>query len=133
MVWHTQEGIRIEKLYKHVLAQALHDAFFLKRKYSARTIHAQKKHNTHIVWKNDAVTWLRGEQDVEGLKLVCDLADMPVERLVRKCRQWFSGEHSGGYEFKDVNEFKKVMGFDFSIIEEGMRLKYDKTYRERAR
>lgn len=121
MVWHTREGNRIETLFKHVIARALDDAFFLKKKVKVKRLGGLVRHSYGIAKKADAVTWLRGENDLEGLDIVCTIAGLPTNAVIKRCREWFSGEHIDGYEFKNKEEFRNVMGFDIRCIERDLR------------
>ena len=108
-----------EALAEAVIARALEDAFFLKiRTKSSKGI---RKNGYNSVMKNDAITWLRGENDYDGLDFWCVIADIPTDRLVKKCREWFGGEHKEGYEFGTKVGLQEVLGFDIRVLKRDLR------------
>ena len=87
----TVEGTKAKRLACSVIIQALEDAFLLKRKTKVNNINLKKKNNPNIKHKADAVTWLKGENDAEGLKRICGMTDIEPAILVKKAREWFGG------------------------------------------
>ena len=105
-----------EALFEAVVVRALLDAFFLKKEIS----YGEKgyvKNGYNVAKKAEAVSWLKGENDYEGLDFVCTAAGIPTEKLVAKSREWFCGENSGGYELRTKADMKKILGFDIRIVE----------------
>lgn len=113
----NRRKLGVEALFEAVIARALEDALFLKKKVTNRKIGKKVKYSYGIVKKADAVTWLKGENDYEGLDFVCTAAGIPTEKLVKKCRKWFSGEHSDGYEFSNKKEAEDVLGIKIRIVD----------------
>ena len=102
-------------LAEAVIARALEDAFFLKiRTKSSKGI---RKDGYNSVMKDDAITWLRGENDYDGLDFWCVIADIPTGMLVKKCRQWFSGANSEGFEFSNKKEAEDALGIKIRIVD----------------
>ena len=113
------QGKALRNLGIGVLYQNVHDAFFLKLK----TVHMGKKmkNTTNYINKLEAVTWLRGESYSDTLWYWCDVAGVSAEKVIKRCREWFSGEHAEGYEFHTHKEFEDVMGFNIRCFERIIR------------
>ena len=75
----------------------------------------------NLIHKSDAVTWLKGENDVEGFKEIVGMTDIDPSIIVKKAREWFSGEHKDGYEFKDTEELYNELGVDLRAFERDLR------------
>lgn len=118
---HTVEGTKAHQLACSVIIQALEDAFLLKRrKFDKRCSKIKKVVNNDAI-KADAITWLKGESDAEGLKIICWMTDIEPAILVKKAREWFSGEHKDGYEFKSTEELKNALGVDLGAYKRDLR------------
>lgn len=111
----NRRKVGIEALFEAVIVRALLDAMFLKR--NVKTSYGIKKSSYNLVMKNDAVSWLKGENDYNGLDFVCTAAGIPTDRLVKKCREWFSGDNEDGFELRTKADVKNVLGFDIRIVE----------------
>lgn len=104
-----------EALFEAVIARALEDAFFLKK--SELCGKKGVKENTHnIIKKAEAISWLKGENDYDGLDFVCTAAGIPTDMVVKKSREWFSGKNADGYEFRTKVDVKNVLGIDIRIV-----------------
>lgn len=117
----TIEGTKAKRLACMVVIQAMEDAFLLKKyKFDKKSKKATKV-TTNLAIKADAVTWLKGENDVKGFKIIVGMTDIDPAVLVKKAREWFVGEHGVGYEFKDAKELKDALGIDLGGLERDLR------------
>ena len=107
----------VEGLFFSVIAQAFEDAFFMKIRTKQRKNRGLQKHTHNFVNKEDAVTWLRGENDYEWLCFVCCAAGVPVDKVINSSRKYFAGEHIHGYEFKTKKEMEDTLGIKFRIVD----------------
>jgi hypothetical protein len=117
----TIEGTKAKRLACMVVIQAMEDAFLLKKYKFDRSSGKAIKVTTNLAIKSDAVTWLKGENDVEGFKTIVGMTDIDPAVLVKKARDWFVGEHAEGYEFKDAKELKDALGIDLGGLERDLR------------
>lgn len=106
-----------EGLFIAVIAQAVEDAFFLKVKKKQKKGRGKEKHTPSFVYKEDAITWLRGENDFEGLCTVCNAAGIPVDKVIKAADKYLSGEHIHGYEFATKKAMEDALGIKFRIVD----------------
>lgn len=107
----------VEGMFFSVIAQAFEDAFFLKVKKKQKKGKGLQKHTPSFIHKEDAVTWLRGENDYEWLCFVCTIAGVPVDKVIKAGRKYFSGEHVHGYEFATKKAMEDALGIKFRIVD----------------
>jgi hypothetical protein len=120
----TINGTKAKRLACMVVIQAMEDAFLLKKYKFDRSSGKAIKVTTNLAIKSDAVTWLKGENDVEGFKIIVGMTDIDPAVLVKKARDWFVGDHAEGYEFKDAKELKDALGVDLGGLERDLRGAY---------
>ena len=117
----TIEGTKAKRLACMVVIQAMEDAFLLKKTVKNHYKGQPSKNRINLILKSGAVTWLKGENDVEGFKIIVGMTDIDPAVLVKKARVWFVGEHAEGYEFKDAKELKDALGVDLGGLERDLR------------
>jgi hypothetical protein len=117
----TIEGTKAKRLACMVVIQAMEDAFLLKKAVKNHYRGQPSKNRINLILKSDAVNWLKGENDVEGFKIIVGMTDIDPAVLVKKARDWFVGEHAEGYEFKDAKELKDALGVDLGGLERDLR------------
>ena len=117
----TIEGTKAKRLACSVIIQAMEDAFLLKKYKYDMSKGKILQVATNLAIKADAVTWLKGENDTEGLRTIFGMTDIDPAIVVRKARVWFSGENKDGYEFKNAKELKDALGVDLGGIERDLR------------
>jgi hypothetical protein len=120
----TIEGTKAKRLACMVVIQAMEDAFLLKKNVKNHYRGQPSKNRINLILKSDAVNWLKGENDVEGFKIIVGMTDIDPAVLVKKARDWFVGEHAEGYEFKDAKELKDALGVDLGGLERDLRGAY---------
>ena len=117
----TIEGTKAKRLACMVVIQAMEDSFLLKKYKFDRKSKKAIKVTTNLAIKSDAVTWLKGENDVKGFKTIVGMTDIDPAIIVKKAREWFVGEHANGYEFNNDKELKDAMGIDLGGLERDLR------------
>ena len=117
----TIEGTKAKRLASMVVIQSMKDAFLLKKTVKNHYKGQPSKNRINLIIKSDAVNWLKGENDVEGFKLIVGMTDIDPAIIVKKAREWFVGEHANGYEFNDDKELKDAMGIDLGGLERDLR------------
>lgn len=117
----TIEGTKAKRLACMVVIQAMEDAFLLKKNVKNHYIGQPSKNRINLIIKSDAVTWLKGENDVKEFKTIVGMTDIDPAVLVEKARAWFVGEHAEGYEFNSREELKDALGVDLGGLERDLR------------